>query len=220
MCPVEYRPDGSLELITGSSRTGKTALALQETRRARPLLVWDPEGQWSAMGATRPIELAELLELTRSGLFKQARLSYIAAPSLKEFDRFCSIAWAWIRLHADTTILVEELSDVTHPGKAPPAWGVIIRRGLKYGARIIAITQSPVESDKTVVRNAGRVVAFGQERLDDRAYMARALDVPLSELELEPLHYVERRRGVGITRGRVSFGKLRKSTPRRARRAR
>lgn len=211
MCPVEYRPDGTLTLVTGASRTGKSLETQARTRRDDPLLVWDPEGQWAALGLARQISLAELLELTHAG--PRGRVAYVAAPSPKSFDTFCRIAWAWVRL-VRCTVVVEELADVTNPGKAPEAWGMLLRRGLKYGANIYATTQAPAESDKTIIRNAGRVLSFRQERAGDRAYMARELDVPLERVaSLQPLEYLEKRRGEGITRGRVRVPKLRKSAP-------
>jgi hypothetical protein len=211
VCPVEYRPDGSLELITGASRTGKTVFTVGEVRAVNPLLVWDPEGQWHAMRQAAASSVAELIK------GPHGRRCFVAAPSPKNFDLFCRIAWAWARL-AVCTIVVEELADVTHPGKAPEAWGVLLRRGLKYGARIIGITQAPAESDKTIIRNAGRVVCFRQERAGDRAYMARELDAPLERIAaLQVLQYVEKRRGEPLRDGRVSLPKLRKPRARSSR---
>jgi len=202
------RPDGVLTLVSGQSRSGKTAQTILETDSKIPLLVWDPEGQWSAMQRARSVSRSELLDLTIKGLF--GRVSYTAPISLKEFDWFCTVAFAWARLIV-CTVVVEELADVTHPGKAPPAWGTLLRRGLKYGCNIYGITQSPSESDKTIVRNAGRKLCFSLERPEDRAYMASMMDVPLQAISgLQKLEYLEKIRGAGIAKRRIDSASLRK----------
>lgn len=212
MCPVERRADGELTAVIGASRTGKTSYTLTRTAGVQPLLVWDPDGQWTAMRQAREVTRAELIHLTRT-LGPAGRLCYVAPPIAAEFDFFCRIAWSWARL-APSTIVVEELADVTNPGKAPAGWGVLIRRGLKYGTNIIATTQSPAESDKTVIRNALRVACFLLEQDTDQLYVARRIGVPLEQVAgLKRLEYLERIRGVDQVRhGRVSLPGLRKSS--------
>lgn len=200
-------------MVVGASRTGKTTYILQRTAGVQPLLVWDPEGQWTAMRLARAVTRSELVRITRE-LGPAGRLCYQGEPTRHDFEFFCRVAWAWVRL-APCTIIVEELADVTNPGKAPPGWGVLIRRGLKYGPTIYCTSNTPQESDKTVFRNASLKVSFYLELPQDRAYMAERLGCQAAELEqLPPGHYIARRRLEAPHRGAMI---LRKPARRRAR---
>lgn len=205
----ESRHDGSLSFVSGASRTGKTSFVMLATEDALPLLVWDVEGQWSAMRKARSVTRVELLQFTKARQF--GRFALTEPPTQEAFSFFCQVAFFWAQLVPSATVVVEELADVTHPGKAPINWGVLVRRGLKYGCHIYAITAAPAESDKTAMRTSTRMVCFRMERSADRRTMALELDVSLAEVEsLEPLHYLERRRGVGVTRNEITLADLRK----------
>lgn len=206
----ESRHDGSLSFVSGASRTGKTSLVMFETEDSIPLLVWDVEGQWSAMRKARSVTRAELLQFTKDRFF--GRFALTLPPTQENFAFFCQVAFFWAQLAEGATIVVEELADVTHPGKAPINWGVLVRRGLKYGCTIYAITAAPAESDKTAMRAATRKVCFRMERNADRRTMAMELDVSLQSVEaLQPLQYLEQRRGfVGVNRKEITPADLRK----------
>jgi hypothetical protein len=124
----------------------------------------------------------------------------------REFDAFCRLAWVWIRA-ARGALVIEELASVTTPGKAPPAWGDIVRAGLRYGPSLYALTQRPSESDKTVMGNATVIHSHAMARANDRRYMAAELDTDPAELaKLRPLEWVERDRRTGeLRRGKVRF---------------
>lgn len=191
---TEHRTDGVLTLVTGASRSGKSSAVMLECLNALPLLVWDVEGQWRAMGQACAVSLGQAARLTRERWF--GRYALTLEPTADNFTAFCGLAFVWAQLLPQAWIVVEELADVTQPGKAPPAWGVLVRRGLKYGARIYAITQAPAESDKTVVRNAQRKLCFRMELEVDRQRMAAALDTPIARVaELHPLEYLYKELG-------------------------
>jgi hypothetical protein len=121
------------------------------------------------------------------------------------FDAFCRLAWVWVRV-APGVLVIEELADVTSPGKAPPAWGEIVRKGLRYGPHIYALTQRPAESDKTVIGNASVIHCHRMARSMDRAYMARELDIAQDQLDaLKPLDFIERDATGRISSGRVKI---------------
>ena len=73
--------------------------------------------------------------------------------------------------------------------------------------QITPLTQRPAESDKTIVSNAAAIHSGFMGFPDDRAYMARCLDVPLRDIErLRPLDWIERDlRTRALTRGRLVF---------------
>ncbi len=207
--------------VTGASRSGKSADSIQRTREHPRLVVWDPDGDWASdrngPGKCRLIQdpkelLTALFEDARSG---PARIAFQVDTSAKMFDWFCRAAWSWGLLgeldDKRTTIVVDELSDVTSPGKAPFAWGRIVKRGLKHGISVIGITQRPTESDKTLVGNTQIIRCFRMQRAADREYMAREMNGPTFQeiSDLKNLEYFECWPGddsrSGYSRGKVTF---------------
>lgn len=190
---VEQRPDGELVLITGGSGSGKTLHALQRYGRAARLLVWDSHLEWSSHGATAIDSLATLA--ARCAPRDPWQLAYIGPATRATFPVFCRIALCAMKLDP-CTVIVEELAEVTHAGKAPDEWGELIRWTRKLGGHLVGITQRPAESDKTLLANAHRVVCHAMGRAEDAAYMARELRRPVAHvdsLDRAALEYLERR---------------------------
>lgn len=184
--------DGRLYVIAGASRSGKTAWTRRQTARRRRVLAWDPEDQWSQLPGWRKVtRRADLLEAAqRPG---PQRLAYVAGGDLKEEFNF----WAGCAMYAGRyvgplDVIAEELADVTTPSKAPGNWGILLRRGLKRGITIWAISQRWSEADKTAVGNASDFVVFRQSSGDDVAYMARKTGLEVEELRgMAPLDFVQ-----------------------------
>ena len=197
--PLKQRENGQLVAVAGTSRFGKTGWVKTQTRDAVRLLIWDIRGEYIAKdehgwpGCER-IEsiphLAKRLRETRTG---KARLAYFG--NVEDFNAWAEMAYLW-GMYWPAVIIGEEISDVTHPGKAPPGWGQLIRKGLYYGNHIYAVTQRPVESDKTVWGNASMIHCHACVMDTDADYMARKLGCEPSELmHMEKLHYIERESG-------------------------
>lgn len=208
MLPHQKVEDGTITAIVGSAGSGKTAWLKKQIAASPRLLVWDIEGQYT--DKTKPI-------YTRSALVKaiqepNARISY-QPKTLSDFDFWAKCAFAFVRLGADmgvmTVIVAEELADVTSPAKAPEGWGMLVRRGRKYGANIYGITQRPAESDKTLFGNAHVIHCCGMQRANDRVYMARELDVPVADiqrLDRSKLEYIHKdMRNSQLEKGRLVF---------------
>ncbi len=126
------------------------------------------------------------------------RAGFVVPVTPVTFDVFCRFAWIWIRVNAragnSVAIVVEEMADVTTPGKAPAAWGEIVRKGLRFGPRIYALTQRPAESDKTVVGNANLLHCHAMSRANDARYMAAELRVEpaaVDALRLDRFEWIE-----------------------------
>ena len=171
--------------------------------RAPRVLVWDSVGEWADIGNCERITDARELARRCAPPARSERLAFVAPITAASFDVWCKLAWIWLRV-APGVLVVEELADVTSPGKAPPAWGEIIRKGLRYGPHIYALTQRPAESDKTCIGNASVIHCHRLARAQDRTYMARELDTEQAELDaLRPLDFIERDANGRITRGRV-----------------
>jgi len=199
---VIHRPNGELIVVTGATRTGKTTWVAHQVRNARRLLLWDGAADGHRSYHCRTVtDPRELCELVKPGAPPE-RIAYVRAVTAPEFDIFCRLAWVWVRA-ARGVLVVEELADVTHPGKAPVAWGEIIRKGLRYGPTIYALTQRPSESDKTALGNASRIHCHAMRLPRDRVTIAELLGVDPAEVErLQPFEWIERNALGAVVRGR------------------
>ncbi len=198
--------DGRLIVLAGASRSGKTAYTVKRVREEKRLLAWDPEDQWARLPGWRRVSTkAELLDwIQRKG---PAKLAYVAGGDLKEqFDYWAGCAMFWGRYMGPAVIIAEELADVTTPAKAPGNWGILLRRGLKRGITIYAISQRWSEADKTAMGNASEFVLFRMSSGDDIKYLNRKTRVPVTELEgLQPLEYVRLTVTGEFERGKLRF---------------
>jgi hypothetical protein len=208
--PLEHRAEGRLFAVAGASRSGKTLWTAQRVARVRRVLVWDLLGEWSTRYRCARVE--SFTELA-ARIDTRARLAFhrpgMAAPSRdgkpSDFETFCRLAFCWLRL-APGALVIEETASVTHAGKAPAAWGDVVRMSLRYGVELYALTQRPAESDKTAFGNASVVHAGRFTMPRDRATIADYLDVPVATVAaLRPLDWIERDHVTGVTRtGRVN----------------
>lgn len=214
--------DGRAVLVTGMTGSGKTAWTIREVKARRgDWIVWDAAGEWSRRRLVAPIassrELGALIVSNmKRGRSGPLRVGYVgplraehhpANDPRQPFAIFCRLAWCWARYRLGATVVVEELADVTTSGKAPAGWGELIRKGRHYSLALYAITQRPAESDKTIVSNAAAIHCGQMAFPRDRAYMAKCLGVPVSDVEgLRPLEWIERdMRTLELRRGRVRF---------------
>lgn len=169
---------GRLWSLNGSSRSGKTQKALREISQRRHVLIWDVEGAYKV--DYRAANLTDLMQLVRQHGGKKCTIGYTG--KLADFGGFAKVAWWYVRrnfqLGKQSAVVFEETSDVTSPAKAPEDYGIILRRGLKYGADLFAISQRPAESDKTSVGNASMVHVCRLNLPIDRKYMASMTGVP------------------------------------------
>jgi hypothetical protein len=183
--------DGTLNIFSGASRSGKTALCVRlVTKRHKNALIWDTQGQWSQLkGYKKVANLRELADICKAG--RAGRWCFVPSGNLKaEFEVFCACAYHYVAYHGECGIVAEEVADVTTVGKAPNSWGILLRRSLKYGAHIYPISQRWAEADKTAIGNATDFYLFrsvGQ----DVGYMAKRTRIAESVLaDIQPLQYV------------------------------
>lgn len=199
--------DGRLVVIGGASRSGKTAYVRQQVKAADRVIAWDPEDQWAALpGYRRITSRRALMEAAQTP--GHMRLAYVAGGKLAdEFDYWAQVVMYAGRYIAPLIAIGEELADVSTPAKAPPGWGIVLRRGLKRGITIYAISQRWSEADKTAVGNASEFVLFRQSSGDDVRYLSRKTRVPEADLSgLRPLEFVRYDAATGqIERGKLKF---------------
>jgi hypothetical protein len=183
--------DGRLYVVSGASRCGKSTQVAKLARAARRALAWDPEAQWCEQPGFRKVTTrAELLEAMKTR--GHVKVAYVAGGDLKaEFDFCCAVAMYAGRYIAPLDFIAEELADVTTPSKAPGNWGILVRRGLKRGINIYAISQRWSEADKTAIGNASEYICF-MSRPRDLEYVARNTGIPIEELgALKPFEFIQ-----------------------------
>jgi hypothetical protein len=182
--------DGRLIVVSGASRCGKTTQVSNAIRGSRRVCAWDPEDQWAQMPGWRKVTTRQqLLEAMQAK--GRVRVAYVAGGDLKaEFDFWCGVVYYAGRYVEPLDAIAEELSDVTTPSKAPGNWGILLRRGLKRGITIYAISQRWAEADKTAIGNCSEFVLF-MSRGEDVDYIARKARVPVAELDaLKPFEFM------------------------------
>lgn len=183
--------DGRLVIVSGASRSGKTAWVRRQVEKLPRVLVWDIEAQWCELRGFRKVSTrAELFDaVQKTG---PARLAYVAGgDDLRvEFNYWAACVMLWGRYRGGCVAVAEELADVSTPAKAPQEWGILLRRGLKRGISIYAISQRWAEADKTAIGNASEFVVF-RAAGDDVQYIARKSRLPLEAVEaLAPLEFI------------------------------
>lgn len=184
--------DGRLFVVSGASRSGKTWWTTKQILRKRRVIVYDAEDQFSRLkGFVRITSHKELLKAVQAKGAK--KIAFVPSGDVKKaFDFWAGCAFFWVRYKGAAEVVAEELADVSTPAKAPANWGSLIRRGLKRGANIYAISQRWSEADKTTVGNATDFICF-RANGDDVDYLARKTRVDKGVLDaLLPLQYIKK----------------------------
>lgn len=208
---MSFATDGDLICVTGKSRSGKTSWVAGDCDTATRLFVWDIVGQWAAEFNCMPVySVAALAACVKKGA-PPMRIAFQPpehiAPLPQLFNAWCRLVYIAMQQWRVVSV-AEELSDVTSPGKAPFGWGIMCRRGLRYGGRSYAISQRPAESDKTAFGNRTAMRTFQMELERDVNYVAQQLRVPVTQVDaLQPLQWIQR----DSRTGDIRTGDLRKS---------
>ncbi|MDR2366406.1 MAG: type IV secretory system conjugative DNA transfer family protein [Zoogloeaceae bacterium] len=213
--------DGRLVVVGGASRSGKTQYVMRAVASAPRVCAWDIESQYCELpGWERVTTKAALLAaLERPGA---ARIAYVASGKMAAaFDFWAGAVYYSGRYIEPVTAIAEELADVTSMAKAPGNWGVLLRRGLKRGITIYAISQRWAEADKTAMGNASEFVIFRQATASDEQYIAARTRIPLESISgLKPLEFVrydasEQKREPGRLRFDETQDKVRRIRPKK-----
>lgn len=177
-------------LGTGSSGAGKTTWIKKKIikPRKRAIIFDAAKHEYGDVAGIIARSERELLAAIRANLDNGAKIAFQPTrPTPENFDFFCRAAYAW----GDATVVAEELADVTTPGKAPPGWGDVLRKGRAYGLKVYGLTQRPAESDKTIIGNATLIHAGRQSRLKDRKYMADEMGLTPADFVMKPGEWIE-----------------------------
>lgn len=183
------RGEPRIEAYIGASGSGKGVSIAQRLKSLKPrrLLVWDPRAEYSHH-ADKVETLPDLLKRVGKAAGGKFALRYVPGPSMKLSDAFgfvCTLAFR----SGDLVFVAEELSDVTSASLAPPAWKQCVTQGRHQGLHIIAAAQRPALIDKTLLGNCTYIRCFTLRYREDRAAMARAMDVDEQRItELQTTH--------------------------------
>lgn len=179
--------------MTGSGKGVSINRRLAEVQPAR-LLIWDPRSEYSkhARAVTSLKQLVTDVTKAGAGGF---RIRFVPGGSVKLEDAFgivCRIAFA----AGNLMFIAEELSDVTKPSWAPPAWKTINTQGRHRGLHVIGAAQRPALIDKNFFGNCTSVRVFMLGYDDDVKVMAKAVRAP--EATLDALFTNELDDGAGV----------------------
>jgi len=133
-----------------------------------------------------------------------------------DFTDFCRVVRAVPRVRC----LVEELSRVTLPSWAPPAWKNLSTAGSHHGLELMATAQRPAMIDKAFLTGCTEVRCYRMNEAPDARDMEQRLLVPWRELMVMPdRHYWHLIRSPRqLLQGVQPLPGEKKSSPRRARR--
>lgn len=173
-----------IEVVCGASGSGKTAYVLGRLRAHPRAWVWDMKAEYGREKGWRTLERpADLIRAAREGWPRVA----FAGTSPAQFDLWCRAAHVAAGLHGGLALVAEELADVTTPGKAPLAWGIIVRRGRDRDMHVWAVTQRPSETDKTVLGNRTLLRIGRTPAAQDAEYLSKQLGGKVTPAELQRL---------------------------------
>lgn len=189
-----------IKAFFGASGSGKTYSMLKSVPPGKRALAFDPAGSVTSTdksfkGVT---SWREFMALSKQR--GNIRIAY-QAPGKANFEKWCKWVFALADARQECYLIVDELSGVTSPAKAPEHWNNIINLGRKFGLKIRAGAQRPPEIDKTLIGNHNGIWIGHMARTGDAEYLAKETDIHVQEilkLRSSPYHdcIMFERRGV------------------------
>lgn len=188
--------------VVGASGMGKGIFVkgyLRKLPRTRPIVVWSPLEQTDDYAAViGGVVVRSITALVAAIQSKKRRIVLVPAGDPKAvkvvFDRFCRIVWeltGWC-------VVVEELSRVTSPSWAPPAWKNLSTAGRHRGLTIIGTSQRPAQVDKDFFGNCTEIRCYAVGYKADAVAMADTMFLDYREvLKLPKFHYIHRDKATG-----------------------
>ncbi|MBE0470986.1 MAG: hypothetical protein IBX55_15945 [Methyloprofundus sp.] len=192
---METRPDGTIGLYMGITRSGKSTPIKEIVKQRDRVLAFDPKGEYVQMGFVKCETRAELLKalMDTTGAGKIA----FVANSRKDFEFWCDCAFNWNR-QKEAVLVPEELANVTNSGKAQDSWGRLINQSLAFNPLILATVQRGSEVDKGVMNNASYLHIAQHQTNDDAEYIASKIGVDVSLIPREQYKFIVWRGGKGL----------------------
>ena len=185
-------------MVSAASGGGKSQLIGQKLLpkgAGHRVLLWDPDEDYKA---NRFFDRAAYARAVRQALAsgKGFRLAFSGNPTVTNFAWWCRVVWTALDGNKPIVVVIEELADVSpSAGKAIDEFGELLRKGRKYGARLIMATQRGTEVPKTAwTQVAHRYI--GQQEMSDRQRMAKEAGISAEGLaSLEALQFFYKKAG-------------------------
>lgn len=207
--------DGKSYIYSGKSRSGKSEKCRRDVRglKFQTVFVFDIEKQWCKLqGYQKITDIQVLKKIVLTG----RKGKYAFVPKVDEmreqFAEFCTCVFFWGEAYGSSpdfqcACVAEELAEVTNAQKANSEWGSIVRRGLKRGIWIFALSTRWSEADKSCLGNASFFVVFMAGTLNDAKYIAGQTRIPLPRInQLNKLEYlIYDTDNFAITGGKLTF---------------
>ena len=184
------RKDGTMILIAGVSRSGKSVFLKRAIEKHKRAIAWDPKAEYqSQLGFDAYHDRHSFLESLKEAGTGNARIAY-TSNSAKDYDFFCDCAFNFNRAES-AAIICEELGVVTSSGKAAGHWNRLINQSLAYAPLLIGTIQRGQEVDKTIMNNCSFMHIARHNTDDDAIYMAHKLGIDLSLIPRKPLEFLQ-----------------------------
>lgn len=171
-----------IEAYIGASGSGKGVSINRRLAELQPsrLLIWDPRAEYGKH-AREVRTLSALVADVKAAGAGGFRIRYVPSGRVDLAEAFgivCRVAFA----AGNLVFVAEELSDVTRPSWAPPAWRQINTQGRHQGLHVLGAAQRPALIDKTFLANCTKVRVFQLGYDDDMKAMAKEVRAPMDAL--------------------------------------
>lgn len=181
--------------VVGASGTGKGRYIKTEllpTFRG-PVIAWSPleksDNYAAVMGVPAVADLGSVVAAWRAGKSSVFVPPVNPKAIAETFSLFCRAAWHM----PGAVILVEELSRVTTPSYAPPAWRDLSTAGRHQGLTLIGTCQRPAQVDKDFFGNCTEIRCLRVNYENDARVMSGVLRIdPAQLLDLPDFAYAHR----------------------------
>lgn len=180
MAEIDVTQAADIRAVLGAPGTGKSHYTKEQISKAKRVLIWDLEDEYTD---TEAVPLSVLAERLHHAGRRGFRLRYIpstdATKRAAEFDIFCRIVMAV----GSMLVVIEELRFMTTPSRAPAGWAGITLRGRKRGVKVIGTSQRPASIDKDFL-GAATIIRVGALNYPaDRKAVADVMGIGMEEIE-------------------------------------
>lgn len=183
--------DAEIVAVMGATGSGKSMYVKGERikKSDRRLAVWDYKREYQDYGTVTE-RLGDAVRMMGQKEFKVIfRPSFDDKIRAQQFDVFCRAVW-----HArNVKCVVEELSMVTTPQRAPAGWKMLTCTGRGQGISIIGLSQRPAQVDKDFFDNCTELRTGTLAGKRSIQVMADELGVTEDDIRgLQPLQFIHK----------------------------
>lgn len=187
--------------VMAASGTGKGVWVKGQLATLKPprLVIWDFKDEYGDHARLVPTLGHVLGAMKKAGADGPLRIRYRPRSfgdkaMRREFETLCSLVQAW----GKCCYLVEELSNVTMPSWAPPAWRMMSSGGRHELIHLIGVSQNPASIDKMFLSNCTLIHVGPLHEEGHRNAVEKSMDVmPGSLADLVKFQWIEKNRDTG-----------------------